>query len=306
MKKSIHLKTIFVSFFFLLLLTGCQKDQENDCDYIKDYYPKIYQADYAFDTKNYQKAYQLYQEAFSHCKPLSTPDYDEIGKFTKASAAVKDYKTTLKYAKLLISMGKDLNFFENWSIFQDFLDSKSGQYLYDNYNYLKDQYKAKTNLALRQKIIDIIKEDKQYYTDSNISPQKRDSIDQVHKKKLKDVFEKYGYPNTSVIGLYAIDNKNTNLADVLLHIRDSSRIKYFIPKLRKFVKEGQTPPRILGNLVDQYRLYQGLPQKFATFVQPNSSSSQPSQDLKQIDKDRVSIGMPTLEMEEKKDSLNHL
>lgn len=304
--KLINLKTIFASLFIILSLVGCQKDHKKDCDYIKDYYPKIYQADYAFDTKDYQKAYKLYQEAFGHCTPLSTPDFDEIEKFAKASASVKDYKTTLKYAKLLIYMGKDFDFFENWSVFQGFLDSKSGQYLYDNYNYLRDQYKAKINLTLRQKIIDIIKEDKQYYTDFNNSTKKRDSIHNVHKEELKDIFEKYGYPNTSIIGLYATDHKNTNLSNVLLHIQDSSRIKYFIPKLREFVKNGQAPPRILGNLVDQYRLYQGQSQKFATFVQRDGSYSRLPKNLKQVDKNRLSIGMPTVEMEEKKDSLNRL
>lgn len=57
-----------ISFFLAIIFISCQSVDKSECNYITDYYQTIYKADLEFETKNYKKAFELYQDAFKSCE----------------------------------------------------------------------------------------------------------------------------------------------------------------------------------------------------------------------------------------------
>lgn len=305
-----HFKSTFtlLSILFFAVCVSCKQSQNGsskkseDCDYVKNYFPKIYAADIAYEQENFKKAYELYKAAFDHCQPLNMIGFDEMEKYAKASAEEEQYQSTYNIAKELVSIGMETDFFEKWHVFQGFVNSKYGQKFYDEYVDLKEVYKKRINLDLRQQILYMIDTDKKY-NGSDIAPEKRDSLNLENAQELKQIFEKYGYPNTTKIGIYEVSHEYTNISNILTHVPDSMRINYFIPKLREFVKDGQTPPRVLASMVDQYRIDKGQGQRYGTYVKNDGSFYKLYHDLEQVDKDRKSIGMPTIVQERQRNNL---
>jgi len=93
---------------------------------------------------------------------------------------------------------------------------------------------------------------------------------------------------------------------LLLHTKDSIRMNYFVPKVKEFVKKGLAPPRTLGTMIDQYYLYNGKPQIYGTYGARGGGYANMIDNLKKVDSNRISIGLPPLELKEKKDSLNRI
>ena len=99
-----------------------------------------------------------------------------------------------------------------------------------------------------------------------------------------------------------MDNK-VDIGLLLVHTDDSIRMNYFVPKLKGFVENGYSHPRILGNIIDQYYLYNNEPQIYGTYKTRDGVYSDMIPDLKKVDSNRLSIGLPPLRLKEKKDSL---
>lgn len=295
---------VIVLIFTLISCTEKGKPS-SDCSYIKDYYPNIYEADIAFESGDYEKAYRFYQKAFEGCKPLMTPDYDEMQKYAQAAAYQGDFKSTYQMAQTLILRGTDLSYFENWPRFNEFLDSNYGDKVYENYPDWHHKFKNLTNFELREKILQLLADDQRYFEHPQPGDiRKQDSVLQAQEKQLKAIFENYGYPNSELIGPYSWDRKETDIVNILLRTRDEERLNYFIPKIREFVENGTAHPRVLANLIDHYRLHHRSYQKYGTFIDENGEYLMMPFDLKEVDSARVSIGLPSLKTEGLKKRLN--
>lgn len=131
---------------------------------------------------------------------------------------------------------------------------------------------------------------------------KQDSIDKLHEKRLIEIFESIGYPTDNIVGPFTMYYP-VDLVLFLLHTEDSIRMNYFVPKVKEFVINGTAPPRALGTMIDQYYLYNGEPQIYGTYQAQNGGYAEMIDDLKKVDSNRISIGVPPLELKEKKDSL---
>ena len=280
----------------LILLSSCQKSNKTECDYIKNYYPNIYKADYEYHIGNYKKAYDYYHIAFDNCEPLNTPLYYEIRKFAKVSALLNKNKIALKFIKIDINNGATINSIINDTTFSNVLKSTQGKVLIQDYDSLRKDYINKVDLQFRKEMLEIFRLDQAFRQD----PIKLDSIDKINEKKLIDIFENKGYPNNKLIGHPSIDRQNINMSIILRHTDDSIRKSYFIPKVTEFVKNGTCPPNDLGVLVDWYYLRRKEKQIYGMFpIKEGNTIS----DLKQVDKNRQSIGLPTLEQVRKRDSV---
>lgn len=120
--------------------------------------------------------------------------------------------------------------------------------------------------GLRERLIEMTRRDqlfrsKQYQ--DYIYKYKRDSIDFINEKELIYIFENIGYPNEKT---HDYDNKLTNISGILLHTSDSIRLNYFVPKLKRFIKNGECHPHILAKIIDQYFLYNGENQIYNTYL----------------------------------------
>ncbi|WP_297798563.1 hypothetical protein [uncultured Eudoraea sp.] len=286
-----------------IIVFGCKTENKSDCNYITDYYPTVYKADLEFETKNYEKAFELYQDVFKSCEAKNTAAFNEIGKFTESSAILKKFDITYDYAKKQVLNGVELNRFQNNGNFSEFLVSDFGQKFISEYENLRKEFEAKADFKLRDELISMHTAD-QMYRNSNYQENivKQDSIDKLHEERLVEIFETIGYPSEKIVGQrtreYAFD-----VGTLLLHTDDSIRMKYFVPKVKEFVKNGSASPRTLGTLIDQYYLYNGEPQIYGTYGAQGGSYANMIEDLEKVDSNRISIGLAPLKLKEKKDSI---
>lgn len=296
-------------FIFLLfsVLFSCSENRKTECNYITDYYQTIYKADYKFETKNYQKAFDLYQTAFKSCEPITTMGYYEIANFAETTAILEKYDLTFEFVKKSILKGSELSRFQNNKNFEGFMASKYGKQLAQEYDALRSQFMEKIDLKLREELILMRYADQGVRSKgSETDCKKVDSIDKLHELRLIELFESVGFPNDEMVGPYSLDMKQTDVGLLLLHTDDSIRMNYFVPKVKEFVKKGDASPNVVGTMIDQYYLYNKEPQIYGTYTVQGGGYANMIEDLKKVDSNRISIGLPPLDLLRKKDSLNKI
>lgn len=286
----------------LSILFGCSVNKKSECNYITDYYQTIYKADYEFETKNFQKAFGLYQTAFNSCEPITTLGYNEIVKFAETTAILKKYNLTFEFVKKSILNGTELSKFQNNTNFEGFMASKYGKQIDQEYEALRNQFMDRIDLKLRNELILMRFADQGIRNQgSNTDWTKIDSVDKLHERRLIEIFESIGYPNDEIIGPPSLDGRLTDLGPILLHTDDSIRLNYFVPKIREFVRKGKASPYYVGAMIDQYYYYHKEPQIYGTIRGVNMIDN-----LKKVDSNRVSIGLAPLDLARKMDSLNKI
>ena len=287
----------------LFIVFSCQSDKKTHCNYITDYYPTIYKADLEFALENYKQAFELYQDAFSACDAKNTLGLNEIGGFTECSAILGKFNITYEYAKKQILNGVELSRFQNNETFNDFLSSDFGKKFASEYNGLRKDFEDNADSKLRDELISMLSADQMYRGRNRQTDwTKQDSIDKIHEERLIELFESIGYPTDKMVGPFSSDNP-VDVGIFLLHTDDSIRMNYFVPKVKEFVKNGTAPPRRLGTMIDQYYLYNDEPQIYGTYGAQGGGYAYMIDDLKKVDSNRISIGLPPLALKEKKDSI---
>lgn len=238
-------------------------------------------------------------------KQKNTSSYNEIGKFTEVTAILKKYDLTYEYAKKQILNGVELYRLENKDNLYEFIISDYGQKLVLEYNSLRKEFETHADFELRDELLAMRAADQMYRNDNyrdNIS--KQDSIDKLHEKRLIEIFENIGYPTEKLVGLQTMDNPvDINL--FMLHTEDSIRMNYFVPKMKEFIIKGSASPQVLASMIDQYYVYKKEPQIYGTYKAQEGGYAMMIDDLKKVDSNRVSIGLPPLQLKEKRDSIVH-
>lgn len=285
MKK---ITVLILAFFF-----SCSKSNKTECNYITDYYPNTAKAELEFYQGNYQEALEHYQKALRTCEAVRIGMHYDTDKLAKIYAELGEDNLALDYVVKTIEKGGSLRGFQSDPIFEKLFESERGKKVVSNYDQMREQFISSINLDLREKI------QKMREIDQSLNGTKlEDSIYRVNDKKLFEIFEIYGYPNEQVIGNFLIDRVPTNPEIILLHSRDSVRINYFFPKLKKYVKDGTCPPLVLGSLYDNFQLHNGDKITHGTYT----SKSVISNSVK-INQNRAEVGLPSLSMTAKIDSL---
>ena len=297
----------YISIFLVIILSSCAKEQKLECNYITDYYQKIYKADIEYRTENYEKAFELYEDAFNSCEPIETSTYNEIGNFAETCAILGEYDLAIEFIKKNIERGYEIKWLQQNENFDKVFASEEGGKLVSDYDTLKVEGLSNLNLSLREEIRKMKIEDQKYRNAGNTlykeNVDKQESIDDYNTNRIIEIFDEFGYPNETVIGSYSVDQTPIGISAMLLHTSDSIRMNYFVPKLNEFIKNGTCSPNVLGSIIDQYYLYNGEPQINGTYTKQDGSYSHMISDLEQVDNNRISIGLPPLKLQEKKDSI---
>lgn len=289
----------------LILVISCSQKSKPVCNYITDYYQTIYQAELAYELKQYDKAFELYQSAFNTCAPINTPTYNEIKKYVEICVILGHDKLALDFIKLDLKNGDELKWKLEDPAYSKILTSEGGKKLVANYDNIRAEYLKGINLELRKEVQEMNRLDQLYRNGQN-QWNKQDSIDKINTSRIKEIFEQFGYPNNQVIGSYSVDRIHTDIITMLLHTPDSIRMSYFVPKLKEFVKAGTCSPKTLGQVIDQFYLYNGEPQIHGTYGSQDSKYANMIVDRGQVNKNRASIGLPSLELDEKIDSVKRI
>lgn len=296
-----YMKWIFPVFVFCYLWS-CRPTAK---DYIHDYYPLVYEGDLAFLKGDYEAAYKSLKKAIKNRPPINLPPYYEIDKLARSAAILKKEGEAVRYIEALIDRGYELSSFQNDSIYGNIWRHPEWKRVVEEYPSRREMYLKTVNFSLRHQIIEMKTQDQKYRASADADKYwpAQNAIDSINALKLIDIFESVGYPNIRKIGHQSVDGYfQLDIGAMLLHTADSIRTSYFIPKLRAFVEQGQCSPYDLAEVIDQYHLFNDNYQIYGTLFDQNGNIT----NLKypqNVDSLRLTIGLPTLRMEEVRDSL---
>lgn len=290
----------FTALLFLILLS-CSSKKKTDCNYITDYYPNTTKAEFEFYLGNYEKAFNYYQKAFENCDAIRIGLHYDTDNFAKVCAKLDKDDLALDYIEKTIEKGGMLNGFQSDSSFVDILKTSRGKKIIADYDNKREEYIKSLNMDLRTEIQEMIEIDQRLVN----KQRERDSVFKVNDLRLVEIFNELGYPNEQVVGNYAIDFTNANPFILLLHTDDSIRINYFIPKVKEFVKNGKCEPNTLAGIYDNLALFNKEPQTHGTFKNGKGGYANMLSDISKVNANRKEIGLPSLEMTRKIDSLKY-
>tara|TARA_R110002074_G_scaffold281413_1_gene452924 strand:- start:265 stop:1149 length:885 start_codon:yes stop_codon:yes gene_type:complete len=290
-----------INFIIFFLFLSCQQAEKTSCNYITDYYPYTYKAEIEYYLGNYEKSFELYKKALKYCEAVGVGTHQDARIFARVCAKLGKEALALEYIEKRFSNGGILQEFQNDSIFTTLLNKKNGQKIVSDYDLSRTKFIDQLNFELRSELQNMIKLDQQ-----NNMTKFQDSMFLVNDKRLVQIFETYGYPSEKVIGPFNVDQIQAEPSILLLHSNDSIRLNYFIPKIKKYVEDGQCSPYVLGIMLDNLELFNDRPQTHGTYLNGNGGYAKMISDKSKVNSNRKSIGLPPLEISKKLDSLKSL
>lgn len=118
------------------------------------------------------------------------------------------------------------------------------------------------------------------------------TIDEPHTKRLEEIFDQIGFPNTAKVGK---DGMQAFMILLQHAPTDALRAKSLKPITRAF-KNKELPPMDYANFVDRLRLHQGKKQLYGSGFEFKDGKMvmSPTEDMKNLGKRRAKIGLPPL------------
>src|SRR5690606_11155475 len=237
-----------IACILLINLAYCQQvilDNCKECNYINDYYPLIYKAQLKYLQEDLDSAFHYITKAKEKCELLNTPDILERVMYAEILIDRKDYNDALESLEELIRVGFPFEFLE----YNEALKILKQNSKWEDLRKLSLQINARQNnffnWKLRDEILEMVKMD-QVIRRSDMDYEERQKIDSAHQKRIKEIFETYGYPNEKLIG-FRKPNERVDITIMLMHFND---LKYFKPKLLGFIKKGDCNPYTMASIVD--------------------------------------------------------
>lgn len=303
MKKTIILLICFPVFLFAF---RCQPAKQCACNYISSgYYQLIYEADIAYLSNDKETAYQKIQQAEDVCPLIEQEMYYEISHYIELLCEHDQFEKAIQYIILLVD---DYGYFPEQFEKEDYFQSLSN---HTDWNVLKQQL-AELNEAFYNRVDTLLvtglktmtrndqivrKERKENLTDEEYWQQMR-VTDSVYEARIKEFFETYGYPNQRLIG-YKNTLRWNGIKVMLMHFSDTT---YFTHALFEYIKNGECEPIVLGAFVDSQCRLKENKDRFIYGIYSNVGDEE-IWDSVNLDKRRLSIGMPTRKMQQQRDSL---
>lgn len=293
--KAIKILGIIVFMLLLVISFSCKTSEvkksktDGEVNYIP-YYLKVYEADSLYITKNYQRSYDILDSLFSKYKPIGMENYNEVLTYCRLKMILNKSIKREELSSLISIYGYDKDLFNNDEIFKNYFLKKKRDLIDlsdSNYQVLRDSYIKKINIPLRNEIKEMKISD-QLYRGKRYSEnmKKQDSIDQINQNRLREIFERVGFPNQSLIGNFMVDKSFVDVIGILLHTKDDQRVNLFMPKVLEYVKKGEAPPNAYAYMKDQLNLYNGEEQYYGSY---DNKTDIP---INELNRRRRTIGLP--------------
>ncbi|WP_159076427.1 hypothetical protein [Flagellimonas amoyensis] len=256
------------------------------------YYLEVYRADSFYLKGFYQQSYKILDDLFKEYAPLNQFGLFEMQTYIKSAYQTKNYdmiKPT--FIKLMNTWG----FVPKTAFSDSILSNAWDRVKIDEEKIVSSEnsYKEKINWTLRETIVAIKLQDQNFRGRNG-----EDSIDRQHIILLKDIFNKYGYPDFRLIGNSRSD-ENIDLLVVFNHISDNleeDEYIFFRESLLKYVRKGTASPVCLAFLEDKRCFDIGEPTVYGTFGTDISFGEKRLKvDTLEVNKKRKSIGLPSLQ-----------
>lgn len=294
------MRKIILSILVILTTFSCQKNSE--CNYIENYYQKVYLAEEAYYKENYKRVFEQMSEAEKNCELLNQRGIYEMLKYAESSAHIGEKEKAFELIRKLLLKGYEINQLENNEAFQSLVGTDKWTQLEKDYESLYKEYLSSIDLELREKITEMKRIDQIYRQRGEYDQQKCDSIDSINEIELKKIVENQGYPDERIIGGFKIDNQPVDPGILLFHFDDYD---YWTSKLKELIEKGEAPPRSLGTFVDSYKRRVPEEKKFIYGIYDNSGEES-IVDFDKLDERRVSIGLPPMKLKKSIDSLKRI
>ncbi|WP_400078265.1 hypothetical protein [Winogradskyella sp. R77965] len=284
----------------LISTVSCQK--KNECNYIENYYQKVYLAEEAYYKEDYQKVFEQMSEAEKSCEVLNQRGIYEMLKYAESSARIGKKDKALQLIRQLLLNGYEIDQLANNEAFQNLVGLKEWSQLEKDYQSLHNEYLNSIDLELREKIAEMKRIDQMFRQRGEYDQQKSDSIDAINEPELKRIIEKYGYPDERIIGGFKIDNQPVDPGILLFHFDDYG---YWTKKLEELIEKGEAPPQSLGNFVDSYQRRVPEQKKYIYGIYDNVGEES-IKEYEKLDERRVSIGLAPMQLKRSIDSLKRI
>jgi hypothetical protein len=277
----------------LFFCVGCQ--EKEPCDYIEDYYQDVYEAELADWQKDYQKAYDILKQVKSRCGLLNQSLIREPEMMAKLCIKVGKPQAAFPYIERMLKEGMSFDSFVNNDTYTILHEYEEWRYLERNAARLAAESEEGINKELREEIIAMNDLDQAVRIQES---RKKDmkTIDSIHKKRIKEIFKEYGYPHDGLVGKSSMGER-TDIKVLLMHFLEPD---YFSPLLIESTRKGIAPPGYVGFIVDRKDLAEK--DSFTYGIYDNADASR-IKDFENLDKRRISVGLPPWKLKKKVDSL---
>lgn len=276
------------------------KEAVKEVNYIP-YYLKVYEADSLYIIGNYQRCFEILDslsEKYELLNPIMTRDMELYAKTAYLTGNYKILKPTIK------------NLVSNWDYRSKYIEYDSLMYevwkragiTEKEASEWEKEFQNKINKGLRDTLILINKNDQLYRgKDRDKKIKREDSVDLVHIKLLKYIFQKYGYPDFRLVG-YPKGGERVDLGVVFIHISnsvDENEYQFFQNQLLKYIKQGTTSPSCLADIVDKRSFDREHTTIYGTFGSNESWGDKMIKfDTAEINRNRKNIGLPSIQYQE--------
>lgn len=263
-----------------------------NCDYIKDYYQLVYQAEFSYLQGDLDKAYDLLKQAEKNCELLNQPKIYEIPILAELSLKKGKYEETLYYVELALTKGMHISYFEDRPEYKGITKLEGWMALKEKSEQIYNVWFSNLNLELRDEIYKIMEED-QRVRQSGSNTFERKEVDDANEVRFKEILSEYGYPNEQLIGDYKIDERHINISTfAAFHIKE---IDYFKPIYLEYVKCGKAPADLYASLIDSHDRRNGI---FTYGIYSNLTPEQ-IKHFENLDERRINAGLRPYEMEKR-------
>ncbi len=285
------MKILFIVFIFFLISTSLSS-QNFEQNYISSgYYKKIYEADSLFLEKNYKDSFKILDKVFSKFEPVQLQNYQEYTTFVKLAFILGKKKKFINGVKELV---KKYGYTEEQLLKDDILSNIFDMTEID-LKILREEFLSNSSIALKDLILEMKNNDQINRGSFGIyqnNKKKQDSLDKKNALTLMSIFESKGYPNFTKLGLNPmVASIEYDITSILLHINDSLRDNYFLPKIYSFVKQGKCDPQVYAGMYDKLQINSGKKQKYYTFLKSSNKIEIKNFGIEALDNERESIGL---------------
>lgn len=260
------------------------------CDYIKDYYQLVYEAEISYLQNDFNKAYDLLKQAEKNCELLNQPSVYEIPVLAELSLKRGKYEEALYYVELAFTKGIHVSYFEDNPEYEGITKIEGWAALKQKSQKIYNEWYSKLNLDLRNELAEMIREDQRVRQGKSQYDEELREVDDYNETRFKEILAEYGYPNEQIIGNYNIDEKTVNPDVFAFHIKD---IEYFKPLFLEYVRCGKAPVTLYASLIDSYDRRNGV----FTYGIYSNITPEYIDDYENLDQRRINAGLRPYKME---------
>jgi hypothetical protein len=313
-------KQIFLLLY--ILLSNLSYAQNSKIDYITSgYYQLVYEADIAELEGNDKLAFAKLQEAEKCCPLINQSQFTEMEIYCRLLMQNQQFEKAIAYmdtlaniygkfpARILIEILKD-NTLQKKILkkMPDFFTSKMPDLL----NKSETFYYSQQLDSIVNVLYEICADDQKVrQTDPNNNSKSLEKIleevdnqhkmDSINHSRIFQLINTFGFPNMRLFG-YSNSRLESGIHALFMHF---SAYEGFSDIILQFVREGKCSPFLYGAIIDrQSRINCFIENGNTCFVYGVYSNTQDDQiiDIEHLDERRTAVGLPTREMDKKRDS----